>query len=98
DSAMGAPKTLREIDQAGVRFVVPLRASAGFRERFLTDCGHDQLRAVRYVPEREARRPAADRTRFRGAMRDWELAASDTQPPLRLRVAYIHSSEEAAQV
>ncbi len=37
DSAMGQPKTMREIDQAGVRFVVPLRASAGFRERFLTD-------------------------------------------------------------
>ena len=35
DSAMGQPKTLREIDQAGVRFIVPLRASAGFRERFL---------------------------------------------------------------
>ena len=31
DSAMGQPKTLREIDQAGIRFVVPLRASAGFR-------------------------------------------------------------------
>ena len=34
DSAMGQPKTMREVDQAGVRFVVPLRASAGFRERF----------------------------------------------------------------
>ena len=40
DSAMGQPKTMREIDQAGVRFVVPLRASAGFRERFLNDVGH----------------------------------------------------------
>src|SRR4051794_25118894 len=98
DSAMGAPKTLREIDQAGVRFVVPLRASAGFRERFLSDCGHDQLRPVKYAPERQARRPPSERTRFKGALRDWEITATDTQPALRLRVAYIHSSEEAAQV
>ena len=41
DSAMGQPKTMREIDDAGVRFVVPLRASAGFRERFLAEVGHD---------------------------------------------------------
>ncbi len=97
DSAMGAPKTLREIDSAGVRFVVPLRASAGFRERFLTDCGHDALRPVGYVPQREAQLPPARRTRFRGALRDWEITTPD-QPPLKLRVAYIHSSEEAAQV
>jgi hypothetical protein len=98
DSAMGAPKTLREIDSAGVRFVVPLRASAGFRERFLADCGHDALRAVRYLPEREAKLQPARRTRFRGAVRDWEIAATDQQPALTLRVAYIHSSEEATQV
>ena len=98
DSAMGQPKTLREIDHAGVRFIVPLRASAGFRERFLTDCGHDQLRPVKYVPDREAQRPPGEQTRFKGALRDWEIPATDTQPALRLRVAYIHSSEEAAQV
>lgn len=98
DSAMGQPKTLREIDQAGVRFVVPLRASAGFRERFLADVGHAGLRPVGYVPEREAKLPAGQRTRFKGALRDWEITSSGDQPPLRLRVAYIHSSEEAAQV
>ena len=98
DSAMGAPKTMREIDQAGVRFVVPLRASAGFRERFLADAGHAALRPVRYVPEREAKLPASERTRFKGALRDWEIPGSDQHPPLTLRVAYIHSSEEAAQV
>ena len=97
DSALGQPKTLREIDQAGVRFIVPLRASAGFRERFLADVGHHALRAVGYLPEREAKLPAAQRTRFRGALRDWELPASDA-PALKLRVAYIHSSEEASQV
>ena len=95
DSAMGQPKTMREIDDAGVRFVVPLRASAGFRERFLAEVGHHALRPVRYVPEREAKLPPERRTRFRGALRDWEIPGSD---PLTLRVAYIHSSEEATQV
>ena len=98
DSAMGQPKTMREIDQAGVRFVVPLRASAGFRERFLNDVGHAALRGVRYVPEREAKLPPKLRTVFKGALRDWQLPGSDTHPPLKLRVAYIHSSEEATQV
>jgi hypothetical protein len=98
DSAMGQPKTLREINDAGVRFVVPLRASAGFRERFLTEVGHHELRPVRYVPEREAKLAPGERTRFRGALRDWEIPGSDTHPPLQLRVAYIHSSEEATQV
>jgi hypothetical protein len=98
DSAMGQPKTMREIDQAGVRFVVPLRASAGFGERFLADCGHAALQPVRYLPQCEAKLPPARRTRFRGAVRDWEIAATDEQPALRLRVAYIHSSEEATQV
>ena len=83
DSAMGQPKTMREIDQAGVRFVVPLRASAGFRERFLAEVGHQALRPVRYVPEREAKLPPSLRTRFKGALRDWEIPGSDTHPPLR---------------
>ena len=98
DSAMGQPKTMREIDQAGVRFVVPLRASAGFRERFLTDAGHQVLRPVRYLPQREAKLPPGQRTRFTGVLRDWEIPGTDQHPPLQLRVAYIHSSEEATQV
>ena len=98
DSAMGQPKTMREIDQAGVRFVVPLRASAGFRERFLTEVGHAALRRVRYAPAREAKLPAQLRTVFKGALREWEIPATDEHPSLMLRVAYIHSSEEATQV
>lgn len=98
DSAMGQPKTMREVDQAGVRFVVPLRASAGFRERFLTDVGHNSLRRVRYVPAREAKLPASERSVFKGALREWEIPATDEHPGLMLRVAYIHSSEEATQV
>jgi hypothetical protein len=97
DSALGQPKTLREIDQAGVRFIVPLRASAGFRERFLADVGHHALRPVGYVPERQAKLAAGQRTRFKGALRDWEIPAGNA-PALKLRVAYIHSSEEATQV
>jgi hypothetical protein len=98
DSAMGQPKTMREIHDAGVRFVVPLRASTGFRERFLTDAGHDALAPVRYVPEREAKLPTSDRTAFKGVLRDWEISGDQTHKPLPLRVAYIHSSEEATQV
>jgi hypothetical protein len=98
DSAMGQPKTMREIDQAGVRFVVPLRASAGFRERFLADVGHHALRPVRYLPQREQKLPLKLRTVFTGALRDWETPGTDQHPTLRLRVAYIHSSEEATQV
>jgi hypothetical protein len=97
DSAMGHPKTLGEIDAAGVRFVVPLRAGTGFRERFTAEVGHAALRAVRYRPEREATLPPRQRTRFQGALRDWEISGQDGRP-LRLRVAYIHSSEEATQV
>jgi Domain of unknown function (DUF4277)/Transposase DDE domain len=97
DSAMGQPKTMREIDQAGVRFIVPLRASTGFRERFGAEVGHDALRPVRYVPAREAKLPPKQRTRFKGALRGWELPSSEG-PSLLLRVAYIHSSEEATQV
>ena len=89
---------MREIHQAGVRFVVPLRASAGFRERFLEDVGLAALRPVEYLPEREAKLPPKRRTVFRGALRDWEIPATGEHPPLKLRVAYIHSSEEAAQV
>jgi hypothetical protein len=97
DSAMGQPKTMREIDQAGVRFIVPLRASTGFRERFGAEVGHGALRPVRYVPAREAKLPPKQRTRFKGALRGWELPSREG-PSLLLRVAYIHSSEEATQV
>jgi hypothetical protein len=97
DSAMGQPKTLREINQARVRFIVALRASAGFRERFLADVGHHALRPLRCVPQHQAKLPAAQRTRFKGALRDWEIPDTNA-PVLKLRVAYIQSSEESTQV
>ncbi|MGH2855676.1 MAG: IS1634 family transposase [Solirubrobacteraceae bacterium] len=96
DSAMGQPKTLREIAHAGVQFIVPLRASTGFRERFVTDVGHDELRPVRYLAQREKDLRPAQRTRYKGALRQWEI--TDGAESLTLHVAYIHSSEEATQV
>ena len=42
--------------------------------------------------------PAKLRTKYRGAISDWELEDPETGEHKRFRVAYIHSSEEAAQV
>jgi hypothetical protein len=94
DSACGHPKTLCEIASAGLSFIVALRAQTGFRERFLADVGQAGLRAVRYVSQREQKLPAELRTRYRGALRDWELTDPETGETRRLRVAYIYSSEE----
>ena len=77
-----------------LQFIVPLRAQTGFRERFLTDVGDHGLRALRYVSQREQRLPPELRTRYRGALRDWELTDPETGETRRFRVAYIHSSEE----
>lgn len=97
DSACGHPKTLAQIARSGLDFIVPLRASTGFRERFLTDVGHRALRKLDYVSERERKLPAPRRTRYRGALTDWEITDPETGQPLKLRVAYIHSSEEARE-
>ena len=94
DSACGHPKTLCEIARAGLSFIVPLRAPTGFRERFLTDVGWGGLGALRYVSQREQTLPPALRTKYRGALRDWELSDPETGEARRFRVAYIHSSEE----
>jgi hypothetical protein len=94
DSACGQPKTLCEIARAGLQFIVPLRAPTGFRERFLTDVGHDGLAALRYVSQREQKLPAQLRTRYRGALREWDVSDPETRETHRFRVAYIHSSEE----
>jgi hypothetical protein len=94
DSACGHPKTLCEIARADLRFIVPLRAQTGFRDRFITDVGDSALRAVRYVSQREQRLPAELRTRYRGALTDWEVTDPDTGQARQFRVAYIHSSEE----
>jgi hypothetical protein len=94
DSACGHPKTLCEIARADLQFIVPLRAATGFRDRFLTDVADNGLRAVRYSSQREHKLPPELRTRYRGALRDWELTDPETGQARRFRVAYIHSSEE----
>lgn len=98
DSALGQPKPLCQIHRAGLRFIVPLKTSTGFRERFLTDVGPGALRAIRHVAEREKRLAPKQRTKYRGVLRDWDVEDPETGEPRRFRVAYIHSSEEQAQV
>jgi Domain of unknown function (DUF4277)/Transposase DDE domain len=94
DSACGHPKTLCEIARAELSFIVPLRAQTGFRERFLTDVGRENLTALRYVSQREQAIAPELRTRYRGALREWEVTDPETDETRRFRVAYIHSSEQ----
>jgi hypothetical protein len=98
DAACGYPKTLAQIARSGLRFIVPLRASTGFREHYLADVGPSALRALGYVAERQRDLPPALRTRYRGALRDRQITDPETGQPLALRVAYIHSSEQAREV
>jgi len=98
DSALGQPKSLREIDRAGLRFIVPLKTSTGFQERYLQELGPGRLRAIRHVAEREKRLPPKLRTKYLGQLVDWQVEDPDTGEQTRFRLAYIHSSEEQAQV
>lgn len=98
DSACGHPKTLAQIAAADLRFVVALRASTGFRERFLHDVGDKALIELDYVAARGRRLEPDERTRYRGALRDWQITDPVTGQPLKLRVAYIHSSQEGREV
>jgi transposase len=98
DSALGHIKNLCEADRAGLRFIVPLRASTGFFDRFRTDAGHQALRPVQYVSRREQHLPAHERTRYRGALREFTVTDPETGAGRRFRVAYIWSSEEARSV
>ena len=98
DAACGFPRTICQLAASGMRFIVPLRVATGFRERFLGDVGHHALRPLRYVAEREQALEPARRTRYRGALRDWQLTDPQTGEPVTLRVAFIWSSEEAREV
>jgi uncharacterized protein DUF4277/DDE family transposase len=98
DAACGHPKTLAQIVRSGLRFIVPLRADTGFRERYLAEVGPDALRPLGYVAERQQDLPPRLRTRYRGALREWKITDHQTNQPVALRVAYIHSSEEAREV
>ncbi len=98
DSALGQPKPLCQIERAGLQFIVPLKVNTGFRERYLTEGAERMLRPLRYVAERERRLQPRLRTRYRGALRDWEVEDPETGEHRRFRVAYIHSSEEHEEV
>jgi Domain of unknown function (DUF4277)/Transposase DDE domain len=98
DSACGNPKTLAQIHAAGLRFVVPLRASSGFAEKFRDEIGHGALRPLQYTAARELRLPPQKRTRYRGCLSEWTLTCAETGRQLPVRVAWIHSSEEGREV
>jgi hypothetical protein len=98
DSALGQAKPLCQIHRSGLSFIVPLKTSTGFQERYLNRIAPAAMRPIRHVAERERRLPAKLRTKYRGALDDWELEDPQTGEQRRFRVAYIHSSEEHEQV
>ena len=99
DSALGHHKNLCAADRQGVRFVVPLRADTGWAEAFDRDVGDlAALEDLNHVSQREQQLPAAQRTRWRGLLRDYPVVDPDTGAHHDLRVAYIWSSEQAASV
>jgi hypothetical protein len=98
DSACGQPKALCAIAREELTFICPLRVQTGFRERFVAEVGHDGLRPLRYISQRERTLPAERRSRYRGALRDWEVTDPESGQRHRFRIAYIHSSEEQREV
>ncbi|MBV9915947.1 MAG: IS1634 family transposase [Solirubrobacterales bacterium] len=98
DSACGHPKTLAQIQAAGLRYVVPLRASTGFQQKFRDEIGHESLRPLSYLAAREQHLPAANRTQYRGCLRDWTLTCPEDGREIPVRVAWIHSSQEGHEV
>ncbi len=97
DSGLGYLANLCTADTAGLRFVVPLRADTGWAARFTTEVGAlTELDDLDYCSQREARRPAHDRTRWTGLLRPFPV--TDDTTTHHLRVAYIWSSQEAAAV
>src|SRR5680860_505903 len=98
DSALGHLGNLCAADRAGIGFVVPLRADTGFARRFLDHVGHDALRPLHYTSQRQQHLPPDRRTRYHGVLDHWDVVDPATGASHRLRVAFIHSSEEHASV
>jgi hypothetical protein len=98
DSGFGHLARLCAADAAGLRFVVPLRATTGWRGWLATDLGGgiEALPALNHCSQRDQRRPAAQRTVYKGLLRERAVADPDTGVTHRLRVAYIWSSEQAS--
>ncbi|MBP2320088.1 transposase [Kibdelosporangium banguiense] len=98
DSGLGYLTTLCALDTAATRFVVPLRADTGWAQRFRADAGTlDALAELDYRSQREQHLPPDRRTVYKGLLRPFTVTDRQTGQH-RLRVAYIHSSEEAASV
>lgn len=98
DSAVGQPKTLCQIQRAGLTFIAPLKANTNWRERYLDTVGPGALRPLDYVSGRERKLGASERTRYRGATRDWQVQDPEGGELHRFRLAYIHSPEEEREV
>lgn len=98
DSALGHVKNLREVDRAGLRFIVPLRESTGFQQRFLDEVGFKALHRLRHVSRHDRRKPPAKRPVYKGVLRPFEVTDPDTKQIRRFRVVYVWSSEEASSV
>ena len=98
DSALGHFKNLCAAHRAGLRFVVPLRASTGFAGTFLEEVGVRALRPLRYVSARQRSLAANKRARYRGTVRPLAITDPETGEHHSFRVAYVWSSEEASSV
>src|SRR6266545_1326397 len=100
DSGLGYLRTLCAADAANLRFVVPLRADTGWAQRFRVEVagGLDALPRLDHCSQREQHLPETSRTIYKGHLRRFEVTDPDSDRRHRLRVAYIHSSEEAASV
>lgn len=98
DSAFGHFKNLCEVQRAGLRFLIPLRADSGFAARFLKEVGHKQLHPLRYVSYRDRKKSPNKRPRYRGACRPLEVTDTRTGEVHRFRCLYVWSSEEAKSV
>src|SRR5439155_744015 len=72
--------------------------SPGFFDRFRPGAGHQALRPVQHVTRREQHLPPDQRTRSRGALRDFAVTDPETGAERRFRVASIWPSEEARSV
>jgi transposase len=99
DSGLGYLENLCAADAAGVRFVVPLRASTGWADRFTADvpAGLDALHVLEHVSYRERDLPAARRTTWKGLLVPFPVTSEDGTVH-DLHAAYIWSSEEAASI
>lgn len=98
DSALGNVKNLCDAQRAGVRFIVPLRASSDFLALYEQHVTPARMRRLRYAPARQARRAAPERDRYRGCLSDWRVEDPSTRAVYAWRIAFIHSSEEQRSV